>query len=100
MRPRSMVKVIDRKRYNTDTATEIASNAHWDGSNWERSGRNTFLFRTPNGAYFRLDQTCWQGEQDSIRPLSVDEAVVLYEALTVVEMDFEEAFPGIEVSEA
>jgi len=47
MKPGSMTKVIDRKRYSTDTATLIASDAYWDGSNFERHGRNAWLWRTP-----------------------------------------------------
>jgi hypothetical protein len=95
-----MVEVIGGKRYRTETATLIAHDAYWDGHNWERHGRNTFLFRTPRGNYFVQHQTCWQGERDRIEPLGRDEAIRLYEELPVKELGFEEAFPGVEVQEA
>ena len=43
-----MKKIIDRKQYDTETATKLADDRYWDGNNWERSGRNEFLYRTPN----------------------------------------------------
>jgi len=100
MKPRSMTAVVDRKRYSTKTSTVIASNAYWDGNNWERSGRNTYLYRTKNNNYFACYLTCWQGERDSIQPLTEDEAIDLWESLPEKETDFEEAFPGVTVEEA
>ena len=41
-----MTAVIGGKRYNTQTATVIASDEYWDGSNYERRGTNTHLYRT------------------------------------------------------
>lgn len=96
----SMQRVINGKRYDTDKATVIADNCYWDGHNWERSGRNTFLCRTQNGNYFRVNRTCWQGERDSLTPLSEDEAVELWEALQEHNVEFEEAFPGRVVEDA
>jgi hypothetical protein len=100
MNPRKMVEVIDCKRYSTETATLIAGDDYWDGHNWERSGRNTFLYRTPKGNYFSIHLTCWQGENDSLQPLTTEEAVELYENLQEKRLEFEEAFPGVEVEEA
>jgi hypothetical protein len=65
MKPRDMRAVIGRKVYDTATATLIADNAYWDGHNFERHGRNTFLYRAKNGGYFAVYLTCWQGEQES-----------------------------------
>jgi len=100
MEPRMMNVVKDGKRYRTETATLIASDAYWDGHNWERHGRNTFLFRTPKGGYFVQHQTCWQGELDTLEPLSQEEAIKMYEELPEHEVEFEEAFPGIEIEDA
>ena len=100
MKPRDMTAVIDRKRYSTETAILIAGNDYWDGHNFERSGRNTFLYRTPKGAYFAAHITCWQGEADRLEPLDVDGAVELYEGLSEHRVEFEAAFPGVEVEEA
>ena len=100
MKPVSMTEILNRKRYSTDTATLIAGNDHWDGHNYERHGRQTFLYRTPRGGYFAVHLTQWQGERDRIEPLIVDEAVTLWEALTERRVDFSEAFPGVTVDES
>ena len=101
MNPKSMTKVIGGKRYSTDTATLIASDAYWDGRNMERHGRNTFLYRTPRGSYFKVVQTQWQGEQDELIPIDQDEARELYEGpLTEHYLEYEAAFPGVKVEDA
>jgi len=100
MKPDSFNEVIGGKRYRTAASTLIASDAYFDGSNWERHGRNTFLYRTKNGGYFKVNQTRWQGERDSLTPLNPDEAETLFEELPEKEMDFEDAFPGVTVVDA
>lgn len=99
--PENFEKIIDRRRYSTATATLIASDAYWDGHNFERSGRNCFLYRTPNGAYFLVTLTRWQGEFDHLEPVSEGEAIDLYEgALSEHEVAYEDAFPGVEIVDA
>lgn len=99
--PEKFSRIIDRKRYDVETATLIAHDVYWDGHNMERSGRNTFLYRTPNGHYFTVMLTMWQGEKDTLTPVSQDEAITLYEGrLSEHEVDYEEAFPGVDVEEA
>jgi hypothetical protein len=95
-----MAEVIGGKRYSTKTATLIASDAYWDGHNWERHGRNTFLFRTPKGAYFAQRRTQWQGERDRLEVLTQDEAITMYESLPEKEVEFEQAFPNVKIEEA
>jgi len=64
-------------------------------------GRNTWLYRTPNGAYFTVTRTQWQGEQDSLDPVTQDEAIALFEgSLTEHVVTYAEAFPGVEVVDA
>lgn len=87
-----MKQIIDRKVYDTETATLIASNRFWDGSNFERGGRNTYLYKTPNGRYFAHHTTQWQGERDSIEAMTTEEAKKLYEELPEHDLDFEAAF--------
>ena len=72
-----MQRVVNGKRYAVRTATLLASNEYWDGSNFERQGRNTFLYRTRGGAYFRVDLTQWTGERDTLTPITRDEAMEL-----------------------
>ena len=100
MQPYKMIRVIDGKRYNTSTATLIASDAYWDGHNWERRGRNEFLYRTQNANYFLFRMTQWQGEADSIEPLSESEAIHHFQNLEEQEVTFEIAFPLVEVEDA
>lgn len=100
MQVQEMTEVIGGKRYSTKTATLIASDAYWDGHNYERKGRNTFLFRTPNGRYFAQHRTQWQSELDRLEPLEQDEAIRLYETLQEKEIPFEEAFSGVKIEEA
>lgn len=101
MKAQTFTRIIDRKRYSTATATLIASDAYWDGHNFERRGRNAFLYRTPKGAFFVVNQTKWQGEQDTLVPVDIDEAISLYEGpLSEHEVSYEQAFPSIEVQDA
>jgi len=94
-------KVVARRRYSVATATLLASDAYWDGHNWERSGRNTWLYRTPLGRFFTVTRTCWQGERDTLTPVSESEAIELFEgALSEHELDYGAAFPGVTVEEA
>lgn len=96
-------RVVEGKRYNTETATLIAGNDYWDGHNWERGGTNLFLFRTPKGRYFTQSRSQWQGADDGhLEPVSMDEAINLYthELRREHSLEFEEAFPGVEVEEA
>lgn len=99
--PEKMTRIIERKRYSVATATLIASDEYWDGSNWERSGRNCFLYRTPNGAYFTVNMTMWQGERDTLTPVSLEDAIDLFEgALTEHMVSYAEAFPTVKAEDA
>lgn len=101
MHPSKMSRIIDRKKYDTETATLIASDEYWDGSNFERSGRNCFLYRTPKGNYFTVNLTQWQGERATLEPITQEEAIRLYEnELTDYEVTYSEAFPGVTVEDA
>lgn len=96
-----IIRVVDELRYNTETATLIADDVYWDGSNHERQGRNQWLYRTDNGAYFVVSGTFWQGERDTLMPICQSEAQVLYEGnLTEHSVDYSTAFPGVDVKDA
>lgn len=94
-----MKQIIDRKEYDTEKAALVASDHFWDGSNFERSGRNTYLYKTQNGRYFAHHTTQWQGERDTIEALTIEEAKDLYEELPEHDLSFEAAF-GEKVAEA
>ena len=99
--PDNFEKIIERKKYSTATATLIAGDDYWDGHNFERQGRQCFLYRTPKGAYFQVNLTCWQGERDTLIPIAQGEAIELFEGqLTEHRVEYSEAFPGVEVIEA
>jgi hypothetical protein len=96
-----MERVVNQKRYAVKTATLIASDEYWDGHNFERHGRNTFLYRTPKGEYFTVTLTQWQGEQDSLTPISQGEAIALFEgSLTQHEVSYTGAFPDVAIVDA
>jgi hypothetical protein len=97
----TMTRIVGRMRYSTETAALLADDCYWDGNTFERHGRNTFLLRTPRGNYFTVTRTMWQDEQDSLQPVSLEEAIELYEGpLTNHAVDFEQAFPDVEVQDA
>ena len=99
--PSNFTRIVNRKRYSTKTATLIASDAYWDGHNFERHGRNMFLYRTAKGAYFTVTLTQWQGERDSLEPISEGEALALFEgALSEHEVSYQEAFPNVTIEDA
>ena len=87
-----MKRIINGKRYDTEKADTVATNAYWDGSNHDRNGRTTSLMKTKNGRFFLYNTTRWQGEIATIEPLTIEEAKSHYEDLPVQEMDYKEAF--------
>jgi len=94
-------RIVNRKRYDVETATCITADDYWDGHNFERRGRQTWLYRTPKGAYFTVTRTQWQGEQDSLSPITEGKAIELYEGrLTEHRVGYAEAFPGVVVEDA
>ena len=98
--PKEFSKVVGRKRYDVATATLLASDCYWDGHNFERHGRNTFLYRTPKGGYFTVTLSQWQGEQDDLSVVALDDAVELYEGrLSEHAEDYATAFPTVQVVE-
>lgn len=87
--------------YDTEKATLLAGDDWWDGHNYERRGRNRFLYRTPAGRYFLQHRTAWQGERDRLEPVTEPQALWLYsKELTERRVGFEKAFPTTEVQEA
>ncbi len=93
--PNGLKRVINGQRYTVDTSTVLASNSYWDGHNFERNGRNTWLLKTKNGAYFSAECSMWEGERDSIEPLSRADAMELYESLPEHLVNFETAFDAV-----
>jgi hypothetical protein len=88
----SMKRVVNGMRYNVGTAILLASDEYWDGHNFEHGGRNTFLYKTRGGAFFQVNLTQWQGERDTLEPLSRQEAMELYERLEEHNVTYEQAF--------
>ena len=88
----SMQQIVNGLNYDTEKADLVAHDRYFDGSNWERHGRNTYLYRTKAGRFFLHHTTLWQGERDHIEPVSPDEARQYYEDLPEHEMAYEEAF--------
>ena len=100
MQPENMNWVVAGKRYRTDRATLLAHDAYWNGYSCEQGGRNTFLFRTPNGNFFAQHQTLLPSEINRIVPLETNEAISLYQSLRKKEVPFRVAFPDIRAQDA
>jgi hypothetical protein len=94
-----MKRIIGGKVYNTETANQVASDCYWDGHNFERRGRNTYLYKTAKGNFFLHRTTLWQGERNTIEAIGKGEAKQWYEDLPETEMEYEDAF-GIVPEEA
>ncbi len=94
MQPVRMATVIDGRLYDTNLATLLAHDGYWEGHNFERPGRTTYLYRSHEGQYFVEVRTAWHVEEDHLEPVSRTEAVRLYEDLPVQEVGFAEAFEG------
>ena len=95
-----MIKVINRKRYNTATAVIIATNEYKINSPADGLRRTSSLYRTQKGEFFSTHETCFEGEHDSLQPLSEADAIDIYEAMSTCYIKFEDAFPGVEVEDA
>jgi hypothetical protein len=93
-------EVIAGIRYDTEKATLIAHDRYWDGNNYERQGRNTYLYVGVNGNYFLAHNTLWQGERDHIEPITEHEAMEYWDLLPEKEVEYEDAFPKAEVEDA
>ena len=102
MHPSKMTAIVDRVRYDTEKATLLCGDDYWDGHNFERQGRNSFLYRTPKGRYFFTNFSQWQGEADTLAPCSVSEAIEFFESCREGDrrVTYEEAFPDIKVEDA
>lgn len=74
-----MSKIVNGKKYDTEIAKLIADDVYWDGHNMERGGRNTFLYKTPNSAFFFVNRTQWQGESDTLQPCNESTARAFFE---------------------
>jgi len=94
-----MEQIINGLKYDTEAAALVASDRWWDGHNWDRNGRNTYLYRTKAGRFFVYRTSQWQGERDRIEPVGLEEAKQYYEDLPEHEMSYAEAF-GEEPEEA
>jgi len=75
MEPGKMKAVIGGVRYDTEKAQIIAHDCYWDGHNMERNGRNTYLYKTPNGRYFAVHLTLWQGREIDAQGVTYDSEV-------------------------
>jgi hypothetical protein len=95
-----MTRVVEGKRYCTDTATLLAHDEYWNGHTYEQNGRNTFLFRTRNGSFFAQHQTLLPVITSEIVPLDESEAMTLYHSLYRKEVPFGVAFPCVRVADA
>lgn len=98
--PENYTEIIGKKRYSVEKSTLIADDAYWDGHNYERRGRNKFLYMTANKNYFYFLRTQWEKERDGLYPITKEEALNMWDELPEKHVEFDEAFPGVEVEDA
>jgi len=94
-----MRNLINGKIYDTEKSDVVATNDYSDGTNRYNCGRTSTLYRTKKGRFFTHYQTCWQGDQNSIEPVSSQEAQEIYANMYDQKMTIEEAF-GSDFEEA
>ena len=94
-----MEQIINGLKYDTKVADLVASDRYWDGYNWNREGRNTYLYRTKAKRFFIYRTSQWQGERNHIEPVGLNKAKYYYEELPEHDMSYVEAF-GVEPEEA
>jgi len=87
-----MEQIINGLKYDTKVADLVASDRYWDGHNWSRHGRNTYLYRTKAGRFFVYRTSNWQGERDHIEPVGLKDAKHYYEKMPEHDMSYAEAF--------
>jgi len=86
-----MVRVINGKKYDTDTASLVAHDQMFP--TWYRAARHKYLYVTRKGNFFLHSTSPVQGEiPEDITPLTIEEAKEWYGKLSIVEMDYEDAF--------
>ena len=78
---------------STRTSILLAGDDTWNGATYERFGRNTFLYRTHNGKFFKLTRSRWPEDPQGFKSLTLAEAVALYKALPEHYLTRAEAFP-------
>ncbi len=100
MKPSPMIRVYDKLIWDTTKAEIVASNAYFDGKNYEREGTNTFLMRTQNGRFFLQFNNANDGNKSYLKPLSDDEAMTLFHELEVKEKKFNELWEGVTLKDA
>ena len=90
--PEDWEEIIDGNRYSTTTAVLIArgTDEHInDPEDW-----NIFLYRTPEGAYFKVNLIPSRNVGNILEPISRVEALNLFGELTDRCVDLEDAFPA------
>ncbi len=83
--------------YDTEKATRLARDLP------DVLSRSRHLYRTDEGAFFvyRVHETPSVGVSLGIgvMPLTVDEAILVYNSLKVRELAFSDAFPGVDLTQ-
>ena len=100
MKPISLSEIHDGKVYYTERATLLTGDDYWDGSNYDRQGRQQYLYRTAKGSYFIEHLSMWEGESNYIEPVTQAEAMEFWEIAKEYRVEFSDAFPGVLLKEA
>ena len=89
MRNIVIIRIIDGIRYDTRTASLVASDNHPAD---RVTGRRTHLYLTRTGRFFLHFVPVSPGEREHLEPISPDEARKIYKRLPDRVMSYEKAF--------
>ncbi len=86
-----MIKIIEGKRYNTETAELLATSRRSESGDRYNCGTRAELYRTKKGGYFVAHYTLWQGSRDQIAVVDRETAINRWVDMDQ-EMEFVDAF--------
>ena len=94
--PEDWEKVIEGIHYSTKTAILIARGHDRTIDDHQEKDWNIFLYRTPEGSYFKVHLSPSHGTQSILEPMSAVEALNQFGRLSERFVEIEDAFPDHE----
>ena len=92
--PENWEEVIDGTHYSTKTSILIARGIGGRVSRHEEIDWNVFLYRTPEGLYFKVNLAPSESRKHVLEPIGRMEALHLFGTLGDRCVDLEDAFPA------
>ena len=102
MKPKDFQSIVGNLRYDTTKSILLAGDDIKRGRQYENEDNSqNFLYRSANGRYFKIAQIAQVGgPRLRLVPLTTDEALGAWGAMENRRVEFETAFPGVEILDA